>query len=214
MVSMKKGVFITFEGGEGCGKSTHMASLRDYFLSKERECVVTREPGGVPLAEEIRKILLRAEGGVPICARAELLLFEAARAQHVEEFIKPALAAGKVVLSDRFYDSTTAYQGAARNVDSRAVSFLNGFAAEGVRPDLTIVLDLPISEGMARAAERDGRSPDRMGSQNAQFYAAVRKAFLEMAELEPLRFAVVDSSGDRAQSFKKILRAVEERLRV
>ncbi len=211
---MKKGIFITFEGGEGCGKSTHIASLKAYFQSRGRECVLTREPGGVPLAEKIRDMLLHAKEGISMSARAEILLFEAARAQHVEELIKPALAAGKVVISDRFYDSTTAYQGAARNIGSETVSFLNAFAIDGTRPDLTIILDLPPSEGLARAKKRDDGKTDRMGSQSMEFYEAVRRAFLEIADLEPRRFAVIDSSGSAEESFKKILSAVEERLHV
>ncbi len=208
---MSKGIFITFEGGEGCGKSTHIAELKKYFESRGKVCVLTREPGGVALAEKIRDMLLHAKEGKNMSARAEILLFEAARAQHVDELIKPALAEGKVVISDRFYDSTTAYQGVARKLDAQSVELLNQFAVGDTKPDLTLILDLPPSEGLARAKVRDNGDTDRMGSEKIEFYEAVRKAFLALAEREKERFAVIDSSGSKSQTFEQILKAVREK---
>ena len=204
---MRRGFFITFEGGEGCGKSTHIRLLSEYFAGMGRECVVTREPGGTSLSEKIRELLLDAREGAGMSARTEILLFEAARAEHVDKLIRPSLDAGKIVICDRFYDSTSAYQGAARAIDSESVDFLNSAA-----PDLTVVLDIDPREGLARARSRDGGVPDRMGSERLEFYQKVRDGFLCLARRCPDRFAVVDSSGDKAETFEKILRAVEGRL--
>ena len=207
---MAGGIFITFEGSEGCGKSSHIKALKDWFESKGFSCVITREPGGTPLAEKIRGLLLERSSGEEMCSLAELFLFEAARAQHVEALIRPALAEGKVVISDRFYDSTTAYQGAARSLDADTVSLLNRIATSSLSPDLTIVLDLPVSDGLARARDRDGSSADRMGSLNIEFYEAVRAAFLKLAADEPKRFRVISSAGTKEETFGRILDAVRE----
>lgn len=208
---MAGGIFITFEGSEGCGKSSHIKALKDWFESKGFSCVITREPGGTPLAEKIRGLLLERSSGEEMCSLAELFLFEAARAQHVEALIRPALAEGKVVISDRFYDSTTAYQGAARSLDADTVSLLNRIATSSLSPDLTIVLDLPVSDGLARARDRDGSSADRMGSLNIEFYEAVRAAFLKLAADEPKRFRVISSAGAKEETFGRILDAVREK---
>ena len=206
--SMEGGIFITFEGGEGCGKSSHIKALKEWFESRGFSCVITREPGGTPLAEKIRALLLERGSDEPMCALTELLLFEAARAQHVEALIRPALKAGKVVISDRFYDSTTAYQGAARALDPKTVALLNMVATSSLSPDLTIILDLPVAEGLARANLRDEGAADRMGSQSTDFYEAVRKAFLDLAKAEPERFRVVSSAGSKEETFNEILGVV------
>jgi len=211
---MAKGIFITFEGGEGCGKSSHIRSLAEYFEGIGRECVVTREPGGTSLSERIRDILLHVNSSVAMSPRAELLLFEAARAQHVDELIKPALAEGKVVLCDRFADSSAAYQGVARNLGDDAVAWLNRFAINGAVPDLTVLLDIPAREGIARANARDNNKTDRMGSEQISFYEAVRGAFLKIAALNPARFAIIDSSGSKDETFGKVVRAVKEKFNV
>ncbi len=211
---MKKGIFITFEGGEGCGKTSHINALAEYFESVGRECVVTREPGGTSLSEKIRDILLKNGPEKTMSPRAELLLFEAARAQHVDELIIPALENGKVVLCDRFADSSSAYQGAARNLGEDAVERLNRFAVNGAVPDLTVLLDLPAREGLARANSRDNNAPDRMGSEKIAFYEAVRGAFLKIAALNPGRFAVIDSSGPKEETFSKILETVKDKFNV
>ena len=211
---MSKGIFITFEGGEGCGKSSHIKSLAQYFESKGKQCVITREPGGTALSEKIRDLLLNAKEGAKMSHRAELLLFEAARAQHVDELILPALAEGKVVLCDRFADSSSAYQGVARNLGDDSVQWLNNFAVAGSMPDMTILLDLPAEVGIARANARDNDSPDRMGSEKISFYEAVRASFLKIAQQNPNRFAVIDSSGTKEETFEKILTAVKEKFDV
>lgn len=209
---MGKGFFITFEGSEGCGKSTNIAELVRYLQSRGRECVLTREPGGTPLSEKIRELLLTAREGDGMSARTEILLFEASRAEHVEKLIKPALAQGKVVICDRFADSTCAYQGVARAIDPDTVDLLNAFAMGGAVPDLTVVLDIDPKVGLERARRRDSGRADRMGSEKIEFYAKVREGFLKLAEKYPERIAVVDSSGDRERTFAQIVKAVEGRL--
>lgn len=208
---MQKGFFITFEGGEGCGKSSHIKALCEHFELLGRTCIKTREPGGTPLGEKIRELLLHAKEGVGMSTRAEIMLFEAARAQHVDELIKPALMRGEIVLCDRFADSTSAYQGVARKLDANAVEKLNNFATDNLQPDLTIILDISATEGIARAAGRDAGKTDRMGAEKLEFYEAVRSAFLRMAKDNPKRFAVVDSSGTKEETFKKILAVLQER---
>lgn len=210
---MQKGFFITFEGGEGGGKSTHISSLVEYFKKFGRECVLTREPGGTPLAEKIRNLLLNCEDGKGMSARTEILLFEAARAEHVDKLIKPALDEGKVVICDRFFDSTTAYQGAARSVASDSVSLLNSFAVGEVIPNLTIILDIDPEVGLKRARFRDSGDTDRMGSEKLDFYKKVRAGFLELARQNPQRFVVIDSSGTKEETFAKIMEAVREKLK-
>jgi len=210
---MQKGLFITFEGGEGCGKSSHIKTLKERLEAEGRVCVLTREPGGTPISEKIREILLDKELGRNMTPLTELLLFAAARAQHVDEFIRPALAAGKIVISDRFYDSATAYQGAARNLDFVLVKTMNAVATGGLRPDITVLLDIPPSVGLSRAKGRDKGATDRMGSETLSFYEDVRRGFLEIAEAEKDRFVVVNSEGAQHETFEKILRAVKLRMK-
>lgn len=209
-----KGIFITFEGTEGCGKTTQIQLLRDYFESRKRECVLTREPGGTALAEKIRNLLLDAKSDAKIFPKAELLLFEAARAQHVDELIRPSLEAGKVVISDRFFDSSLAYQGSARGLGEVFVKEANALAVGDCIPDLTILLDLPASEGLARAKRRDADFSDRMGSEKLEFYESVRRGFLEIARENPGRFAVVDASKSSAEVALEICNIVGERFDV
>lgn len=205
--------FITFEGGEGCGKSSHIKALEEYLKAAALHVLVTREPGGTPLGERIRELLLNAKEGSNMSARAELLLFEAARAQHVDEVIKPALDKGQIVLCDRFYDSTSAYQGAARKLSKDSVETLNNFAVAGLVPHLTILLDVPPELGLARAKARDGGNTDRMGAQKLAFYQDVRAAFLNLAKENSDRFVVIDSSGDKEKNFEKILNAVKDKFK-
>ena len=209
---MSKGLFITFEGSEGCGKSTHIKLLCQALQERGFECVLTREPGGSPLSEKIRELLLFAKEGYSMSPLTELLLFEAARSQHVFQTIRPALEAGKIVISDRFFDSTTAYQGAARNLPAEIVEQLNKLATESLEPDLKIVLDLPVEEGLSRANKRDCDKADRMGSQKMSFYEDVRNAFLKIAQENPHRFAVVSALGTKEETFAKILEAVNAKL--
>lgn len=209
-----KGIFITFEGTEGCGKSTQISLLRDYFESRNMECVLTREPGGTALAEKIRDLLLDAKSGAKIFPKAELLLFEAARAQHVDELIRPSLEAGKVVISDRFFDSSLAYQGSARGLGEGFVSSANALAVGDCIPDLTILLDLSAAEGLERARRRDADCADRMGSEKLEFYESVRRGFLKIAEDNPGRFAVVDASKSSEDVALEIRAIVKERFDV
>ncbi len=210
---MARGFFITFEGSEGCGKSTQIKTLLSYLQEKGFECVLTREPGGSPLSEKIRELLLHAKEGYSMSPRTELLLFEAARNQHVIETILPALQQGKIVISDRFYDSTTAYQGAARKLEMNDVNWLNDFATEGLKPDLTIVLDVPVEEGLRRAKSRDENKTDRMGAQEVAFYEKVREAFLQLAVDAPERVAVVSTAGTKEETFEKIAKIVDAKLK-
>lgn len=185
------GLFITLEGPEGAGKSTN----RDYLAERLRAlgCTVllTREPGGTPLAERIRELLL-APSDEPMAADTELLLVFAARAQHLAQVIRPALAAGKVVLCDRFTDATYAYQGGGRGLPEQRIAELEAFVQDGLCPDLTLVFDLPVEIGLARAAAR-GRL-DRFEQEAQAFFEAVRQTYLRRAGLAPHRYRVLDAA--------------------
>jgi dTMP kinase len=185
------GLFITFEGIEGCGKTTQLARLQSYLNAQGRHVEVTREPGGTPLSEAIRKLLLDPTHG-HLSPTAELLLYESARAQHVDERLRPALEAGAIVLCDRFADSTTAYQGAGRNLSAESVATLHQVATRGVWPDLTILIDVPVEVGLARVAR--AREKDRMELEPLQFHERVRAAFLLLAQLQSDRIKVVDGT--------------------
>lgn len=185
------GFFITFEGGEGVGKTTQIELLKIALEADGRTVVVTREPGGTPIAERIRDVVLDSAnaGMVPM---AELMLYEAARAQHVEELIRPALERGDVVLCDRFSDSTTAYQGAGRSLDEADLEALHALATGGLGPDLTILLDLSPTTGLERANSRG--EADRIESESLKFHERVREGFLELAQKFPERLRVVDAT--------------------
>ena len=207
---MTKGFFITFEGVEGCGKTTQIRRLQQHLVQMGRDIVVTREPGGTPVAEAIRSILLD-------CAHAgmrpmtELLLYAAARAQHVAEVIAPALDAGKTVLCDRFADSTTAYQGAGRGVDPDTVALVHRLATGGVWPDVTILLDLPAETGLARA--NASCTPDRIEQETIEFHRKVRDGFLAVARQEPQRVVVVDATRTPDEVADLVIAAVDARVR-
>ncbi len=186
-----KGAFITFEGGEGSGKSTQIHLLARFLKEQGMDVVVTREPGGTPLAESIRRLLMESSEEV-MSPLAEIFLYEAARAQHVSALIVPALEHGAVVLCDRFFDSTTAYQGAGRKLDAETVRQLNRLAAGAARPDHTYVLDLPAVEGLRRARERG--SDDRMMFEDLDFHERIRKEFLSLASEESDRITIIDAS--------------------
>ena len=187
------GRFITFEGGEGCGKSTQIRLLADRLRAAGREVLLTREPGGTPLAEKIRS-LVREESDDPPNARAETLLFLASRAQVVESVIRPALAAGTWVLCDRFFDSTFAYQGYGRGLDLLELKRLNAFATGGLVPDRTLLLDVAPETSAARMRAREQAAhteADRMEKAGDGFHARLRKGFLELSAAEPERFVVI-----------------------
>jgi dTMP kinase len=185
------GIFITVEGSEGAGKSTNMAFVEDYLRKAGREVVVTREPGGTPLAEHIREVLLghSYDGMASDC---ELLLMFAARAEHLDKVIRPALAAGKIVLCDRFTDATYAYQGGGRGIPMDRIAILEQWVQGTLRPDLTLFLDLPVADGMKRAGQRS--APDRFEVQQLEFFDRVRAAYLELARQHPQRYRVIDAS--------------------
>lgn len=185
------GALITIEGIEGCGKTTQIVRLKKHLEARGYRVDVTREPGGAPIAEAIRAILLDP-ANVALSPTTELLLYEAARAQHVDERIAPALAAGKVVLCDRYADSTTAYQGAARGLPSETVQTLHAIATRGVWPLLTIVIDVPVATGLHRAGRRS--ASDRIEQEPVEFHERVRTEFLRLAEREPGRVKVVDGA--------------------
>jgi len=206
------GKLISFEGSEGSGKSTQIARLAAHLQKLGREVITVREPGGTEIGEQIRNIIVHNSKGDEMCAEAELLMFAAARAQLVREVIAPALAAGKYVLSDRFLDSSTVYQGIARNLAPDPVQQINRFAVGSVMPDLTIVLDVTTDVGLARIRQRASDIPDRMERQNIDFYEKVRAGYLLLAESMPERLSVIDGSGTEDAVAKKIWTAVTARL--
>ena len=185
------GLFITLEGPEGAGKSTNREYLAERLTSAGCDVLLTREPGGTPLAERIRELLL-TPSAEPMAADTELLLVFAARAQHLAQVIRPALAAGKVVLCDRFTDATYAYQGGGRGLSLERIALLEGFVQGSLRPDLTLVFDLPVEVGLARAAAR-GRL-DRFEQEAQDFFEAVRQAYLARAPQTPARYRLLDAA--------------------
>ncbi len=185
------GKFITIEGGEGVGKSTNADLIQSVLESRGCEVVVTREPGGTALGEALRSILLSADIESPV-AMAELLIIFAARAQHLTTVIEPALAAGKWVLCDRFTDATYAYQGWGRNIDQRAIASLEQLVQGARRPDLTVLLDMDPSLGLARAKER--AELDRFEQEELAFFNRVREGYLARAKEEPARWLIIDAS--------------------
>ncbi len=187
-----KGLFITFEGVEGCGKSTQLTLLQEYLEGEGHRVITTREPGGTPIAESIREILLDP-ANTAMGSTTELLLYEAARAQHVHEKIAPALAEGTIVLCDRFADSTTAYQGAGRGIGREVLHDLHHMATGGVWPDLTLLIDLDVTIGLERARHR-GRK-DRLEREAIEFHQRVRDGFLALAAAEPERITIIDGDA-------------------
>ena len=207
---MAAGVFITLEGVEGSGKTTQAAILGDALRTAGGRITVTHEPGGTRAGEAIRAIFL--DPAVSMDTAAELLLVLADRAQHVREKLKPALAAGEIVISDRYSDSTTAYQGHGRGFDLKLLGELNRLASDNVMPDLTIVLDLPVETGLARTVARakgTGRGSDRFEGERAEFHRRVRDGFLKIAKAEPARVTVLDADRDVDTVSADIRRAVD-----
>ena len=205
-----RGLFITIEGGEGAGKSTQMERVAGWLERHGRRVVQTREPGGTRLAETLRDILLDKRNRT-LSSLAELLLMFASRAQHLDELIRPALARGDVVLCDRFTDATWAYQGGGRGLPHDQIAALEHVVHGDLQPELTLLLDLPVQEGLARA-ERRGES-DRFESESIAFFERVRAAYLERAAEYPARFAVIDASLDEESVLLQIERELAGRLR-
>lgn len=185
-----RGLFITLEGPEGAGKTTNRAYLAEQLQAQGFDVVLTREPGGTPLAEQIREILL-APHTETMSVDTELLLMFAARAQHLTQVIKPALAAGKIVICDRFTDATYAYQGGGRGLDCSRIAMLEQFVQGDLRPDMTLLFDLPVEDGMARAVARG--KLDRFEQEQHDFFAAVRQSYLQRADNDPERFRLVNA---------------------
>lgn len=207
-------MFLTFEGGEGCGKSTQIQRLAERLRALGREVVVTREPGGTEIGEQLRHLLQFSAAGHRLASESELLLFAASRAQLVRELIRPALDRGAIVLADRFLDSTTVYQGVARRIDPAEVAAINHFAVGPTLPDLTFLLDLPPALARARLAARPRPSgaPDRMEQQPPEFYEAVRRGYLDLAARETTRIRLLDATASIEQLATDIWQAVATRL--
>jgi len=207
---VSKGLFISFEGSEGCGKSTQIARLATRIRDSGREVITMREPGGTPIGEQIRNLLQYDEAGKAMTPEAEILLFASSRAQLVREVIRPALLRGAVVLCDRFLDSTTVYQGVARALAREEVQAINGFAVGETLPDLTILLDLDAAEGRRRAAGRKGPK-DRMEQEDEGFYESVRQGYLELARAHPGRITVIAAVGGEGEVEASITTVLRER---
>ncbi len=205
----KQGLFLVFEGGEGSGKSTQVQRLARYFESKGRQVLVTREPGGTLIGENLRQLVVENRAS-DLSDRAELLIYEAARAQLVDAVLVPALDAGKVVICDRFMDSSTVYQGICKGLGRSTTQGLNKFATDGLTPDLVLLLDVPESIGMARVRSRKGPMNvwDKL---DASFHRKVRNGFLSLARATPRRFAVIDASKSEDEIQLAITKVIEKK---
>lgn len=203
-----RGLFITLEGGEGVGKTTNQAFIKDFLHSQQIPVVVTREPGGTQLAEKIRQLLLDIDSE-PVANQSELLLMFAARAQHIGQLIEPALASGQWVVCDRFTDATYAYQGGGRNMDVKAIAWLENWVQGSLRPDLTLLFDSPVETGMARAGKRG--TFDRFEVEKRHFFEQVRQAYLQRAQQNPDRIKLIQADRPLNEvqcALQEILRAL------
>ena len=200
----KTGLFITFEGPDGCGKTTQMKLLAEYFEKKGKEVVLTREPGGKGLGEKVREILLNYDGEVS--DRCESFLFLADRAQNIDIIVNPAVKEGKIVLCDRHIDSTVAYQGYGRGLNIDRINMLNNLATNGKKPDLTLVFDVDVETSMKRV----GKEKDRMESAGIDFHNRVRKGYLELAKQEPKRIKVLDATKSIEEIHKDVINILAE----
>ena len=209
-----RGVLISFEGSEGSGKSTQIAHLAEQLQEVGRKVISTREPGGTEIGEQVRNIIVHNSKGDEMCAETELLLFAASRAQLVREIIAPNLLKGVVVLCDRYIDSSTVYQGVARNLSRDPVQQINQFAVGNVLPDLTIVLDVPTGVSLNRINQRASDLPNRMERENIDFYKKVRDGYLVLARSLPRRFFVVDGTQPEDKVRRLIWAEVKKRLGV
>lgn len=202
-----KGLFVSFEGIEGTGKTTHAHSISAYLQSRGHEVVVTEEPGGTPIGRRIREVLLDREHK-EMHYLTELLLYNAARCQHMNELIQPSLAAGKVVITDRFSDSTIAYQGFGRGIDLKLLTTLDNFVTGGRKPDLTLLLDLDVETGLSR--NRSINKVDRIELETIDFHNRVRAGYLELAEREPERIRIIEVSGELKGIQDRIITIVDD----
>ena len=203
---MEKGLFITFEGADGCGKTTQLKLLAEYLTNKGLEVVITREPGAKGLGEKVREILLNYDGEVS--DRCESFLFLADRAQHIDMIINPAIAQGKIILCDRHTDSSVAYQGYGRGLSIERINMLNNLAVNGRYPDMTLVFDIDVETSMKRV----GEEKDRMESAGMDFFNRVRNGYLEIAKQEPNRVKVLDARKSIEEIHKDVIELIEELL--
>jgi len=203
------GLFITFEGPEGSGKSTQVRLLTQSLKADNIDCLTTREPGGTEFANALRTILLDKNTGA-ISARAELLVMEAARADHVQKVINPALAENKIVICDRYTDSSLAYQGGGRGIEFDTVEKLNDFATKDTKPDLTIILDVTPEAGLERARGYGAKELDRLESEDIDFHIRVRKTFLDLAEKSPEQYMVINGADSVPSIAETILKKITE----
>ena len=202
---MEKGLFITFEGADGCGKTTQMKLLAEYLQKQGHDIVLTREPGGKGLGEKVREILLNYDGEVS--DRCESFLFLADRAQNIDIIVNPAVEAGKIVLCDRHTDSTGAYQGYGRGLDLDRINLLNNIAVNGRKPDLTFVFDIDTETSMKRV----GKEKDRMENAGIEFHNRVREGYLKIAQQEPERIKVIDASKSIEEIHKEVLNKIAKK---
>ncbi|MBN1823757.1 MAG: dTMP kinase [Endomicrobiales bacterium] len=211
----KKGFFITFEGCEGCGKSTHAFLFYRYLVKKGIKAVFTREPGGTGISRELRRILLNPR--TRIDPLTELFLYEADRSEHVKKFVLPALVSGKTVVCDRYTDSTVAYQGYGRGINVNLVKRLNDSASLGLKPDLTVYLDIPVEEGVRRAkivSSSFFKKGDRLERELMSFHRLVRKGFLALARANPARIKTVRTAADISSTQKQIVNIAKRKLNI
>jgi dTMP kinase len=205
MRSSRRGLFITLEGIEGCGKSTHAALLAKDLTGRGYDCLLTREPGGTGLGEAIRRVLLHS-ADIRISDLSELFMFEASRSQIIEEIIAPGLAGGKIVICDRFFDATLAYQGYGGGLSLKMIRSMNDFATGHLMPDLTLLLDIDTLEGLKRA---DVKGSDRMEKKRIDYHKRVRAGYLKLARSEPSRFRIIRVAGSIEDTRKIIGREVD-----
>jgi len=205
---MKKGLFITFEGIEGCGKSTQAKLLKEYFIQEGRSVFLTREPGGPKISEKIREILLSVDNK-EMLPQTEVLLYMASRSQHTGEWIIPELEKGNIVISDRYYDSTFAYQGAARKIDGKLIDTIRRYATFGLVPDITFLVDLPENIGLSRIRDEDA---DRLEQESMAFHKKVRNGFLNQAEIEPERFAILNGKKSIKEIHIDVIKIINKEL--
>lgn len=203
-------MFLTVEGVEGVGKSTHIETIKNFLDARDIACILTREPGGTPVAERIRELLLAVHEEEALCELSELLLVFAARAQHLERVVKPALAQGKWVICDRFTDATYAYQGGGRGLDVAIIAGLESLVQGELKPDLTIILDLDPRIGMQRASERG--ELDRFEREEIEFFDKVRQTYLDIAAADPQRCVVIDAGNDLAAVSSDLLKVLNSSL--
>ncbi len=211
-VSKKKGIFITFEGPEGSGKSTQAKLIYDFLIKRGYKVIHTREPGGTGVAEAIRQILLNPKYSVS--PMTELLLYEASRHQHTQDVITPAIKSGKVVICERYTDATLAYQGYGRGIDLKTIEFLNKMATENLKPDLTLYLDIPSGRGLVKARKKLYYSNgDRIENESMKFHGKVRRGYLKIAKKNPERIKVVKVQSDIDFTNKKILKIIMRKVK-